>query len=128
MNNRNLISLASRSIEDRQRIARLGGLARQKQRRHQTELKKALENLLRIDAFIEENSTNKRNNIALNYNGRNLNRCYSKYKANFYSAYNEDLTEAIENYIAKEEQRKKQKRKEINRRYYLKHKRTLRKP
>ena len=134
MNLSNLIDLRDRTKEDRRRIARLGGLARQEQRRRVYRQKKALDDLIEIEDFISQYvKRRKANRINLRHTGngyRNLiayNSCYySATIEDFNKAYNIYLKEIEEENLRKEKKRKRQ-RKKINKRYYEKHKKALRK-
>lgn len=124
----NLIDLRSRPLEERREIARLGGLARQKQRREQLAFKKTLEAFFEVDDFIGNyNKKSKHRNFAFSRN-------FSKSGANYFNCLIEDTKKALENYDkelqkeeAKRQKRKKAIRKKINRRYYLKRKKRLKK-
>lgn len=125
----NLIDLRSRPLEERREIARKGGLARQEQRRKQLAFKKTLEAFFEVDDFIGTyNKKNKSRNFT--FNNGNL----SKSGANFLNCILRDSAKALENYDkelqkeeAKRQKRKKAIRKKINRRYYLKRKKRLKK-
>ena len=129
MNRKNLINLRDRTEEDRKRIARLGGLARQEQRRQRFQTKKSFKAFFELDDFIETyNKKSKGRNF--NFNLKKVNETTNEYLDKL----SEDTLKALENYskeleeekLKKEEKRKKQ-RKAINRRYYLKRKKALRK-
>lgn len=130
MNIKNLISLADRPQEDRIAIARLGGLARQEQRRHIFKMQRELNALLELNDFIDNYCKHPKSNRIKPT--RNL--YSSKYSNNLYSAMRSDLGTAYTNYnkeieienLKKEKQRKR-RRKATNRKYYLKHRKNLRK-
>lgn len=108
----NLIDLRSRPIEERRAIARLGGLARQEQRRQQLTLRKLLNFAINdaedlIEKYIEKPKHNKVH--------------YTK----SFMVLMQEYEEALELERIEKESRKKQIRKEINRRYYLKRKERL---
>ena len=125
MNLENLISLADRPIEERREIARLGGLARQEQRRKQFALRKALNGMLQADDLISKYCKKPKSKKAYRVSSKNP----YKYSANIFSNMRDDLLEVYEKLEEEERHeeelraiRKKQIRKAINRRYYLKHK------
>lgn len=135
MNLENLISLGDRPLEERREIARLGGLARQEQRRKQFALRRALNGMLEAENLISKYCKKPKSSKGFNIRGRNPYRNLHNIGTNFTLAMRDDLLEVYEKLEEEERQeeelraiRKKQIRKEINRRYYLKRKRTLGKP
>ena len=129
MNQENLINLATRTQQERQEIARKGGLARQEQRRKQIALRKALNTMLDVDNILRKYGIKRKKTTR-----KLTNRSIYKNKANYFSEIQEDVLEAykkLEEQELEEERlaliRKKQIRKEINRRYYLKRKEALKK-
>ena len=129
MNLENLISLADRPLEERREIARKGGLARQEQRRKQLALRKALNGMLQAEDLISKYCKKPKSRKGFNLRGRNPYKNLHSVGTNFTLAMREDLLEVyrkLEEEEQKEEElraiRKKQIRKEINRRYYLKKK------
>ena len=116
MNNKNLISLADRTEEERKEIARLGGLARQKQRRERLATKKRVEAYFNSYSIINE-YIEKPKHIKSIYNSNLL-----KNPSNYINNYIYDLIKTLELIEKEEEIRKKELRKAINRRYYLKRK------
>ena len=125
MSNNNLISLGDRSLEERKKIARLGGLARQEQRRKQIAMKKTLEGMLNADAYINKYVKNPKYLKTVMYNSKNT----YKYSFNLFSVMYEDIQEANrrkevieEKELIKRKKKLKKQRKKINRRYYLKKK------
>lgn len=124
MNAENLISLGDRPLEERREIARLGGLARQEQRRKQFALRRALNGMLEAENLISKYCKKPKSKKSSNFKLKNI----STFGINYFSNLRADLLEAYENFneeLKEEEKlellRKKQIRKEINRRYYLKH-------
>ena len=134
MNLSNLIDLRDRTTEDRRRIARLGGLARQEQRRRFFKFKKALDDLIEIDNFIGQYVKKpKSNRVKIRYTGNGY-KDLTTSNINYFSATREDFNKAYSIYLKeleaealKKEKKRKQQRKKINKRYYEKHKKALRK-
>lgn len=134
-NYKNLIDLRSRPIEERREIARKGGLARQEQRRKQLALRKALNRMLQTEDLISKYCKKPKSSKGFYIRGRNPYRNLNRVGTSFTLAMRDDLLEVYEKLEEEERQeeeiraiRKKAIRKEINRRYYLKHKRALGKP
>lgn len=132
---KNLIDLRSRPIEERREIARKGGLARQDQRRKQLALRKALNGMLQAEALISKYCKKPKSSKGFYIRGINPYRNLNRVGTSFTLAMRDDLLEVYEKLEEEERQeeeiraiRKKAIRKEINRRYYLKHKRALGKP
>ena len=117
MNKENLISLANRPLEDRKRIARLGGLARQEQRRKQFKVRSLLYSLMDAEPLIKTYCKNPRSS---NYKIKNKKQLYNS-SLDYSIKLKQDVLEVIKELDAEEELRKKQLRKERNRRYYIKH-------
>lgn len=123
----NLIDLRSRPIEERREIARLGGLARQEQRRKQLAFRKALNGMLEADDLIGQ-YVKKPKSRNFTFNSKKMLSSGANWLTNLFSDL-EQVAEALDEEERKENEareiRKKELRKEINRRYYLKRKERL---
>jgi hypothetical protein len=114
-NEYNLVDLRIRPTEEIKEIARLGGIASGKARRHKALIKASCERATRTEDLLTRFSDNKRHKVKLNL--RNI---YGN-NQKFLDAYNEDLAQATKNakiWLANE---KKEQRRLINHRYYIKH-------
>lgn len=126
---KNLIDLRSRPIEERREIARKGGLARQEQRRKQFSMQRALRGMLEADGLIAQD-VKKPKSRNFTFNSRKMLNSGATWLTNLFSDL-EQVAEALDEEERREnearELRRKQLRKEVNRRYYLKRKESLRK-
>ena len=127
INYENLIDLRSRPIEERREIARLGGLARQEQRRKQFAMRNTLRGMLEADGLISE-YVKKPKSRNFTFNSKKMLNSGANWLTNLYS----DLYEVAKALDEEERQeaearelRKKELRKVYNRRYYLKRKERL---
>lgn len=123
----NLIDLRSRPIEERREIARLGGLARQEQRRKEFTFRKALNGMLEADDLIGQ-YVKKPKSRNFTFNSKKMLSSGANWLTNLFSDL-EQVAEALDEEERRENEareiRKKELRKEINRRYYLKRKERL---
>lgn len=123
----NLIDLRSRPIEERREIARLGGLARQEQRRKELAFKKALNGMLEADGLIGQ-YVKKPKSRDFTFNSKKMLSSGATWLTNLFSDL-EQVAEALDEEERREnearELRRKQLRKVYNRRYYLKRKERL---
>lgn len=127
INYENLIDLRSRPIEERREIARLGGLARQEQRRKQFAMRRALNGMLEADGLISE-YVKKPKSRNFTFNSRKMLSSGANFLSNLFSDL-EQVAEALDEEERQEaearELRRKELRKVYNRRYYLKRKERL---
>ena len=127
INYENLIDLRSRPIEERREIARLGGLARQEQRRKQFAMRRALNGMLEADGLISE-YVKKPKSRNFTFNSRKMLNSSANFLSNLFSDL-EQVAEALDEEERREnearELRRKELRKVYNRRYYLKRKERL---
>jgi hypothetical protein len=124
---KNLIDLRSRPVEERKKIARLGGLTRLEQIKKEHAYKKLLKLLLETDTLIEKYVKEPKSRD-FNFNRKQMLSSGTNW-LNYLLYDIEQLAKALDEEELREKEanelRKKQIRKAINRRYYLKRKERL---